>query len=116
MLEYNQPVFVFIEVCRDACFSFLICSPLSAHRGSHSQLRVNHLYNIDSKLNTYVLDAFVRLTWVDERLVFNVGFALVLAYTQSTWRNEIRVDPSLVWKPDIITYNVIDTCAARGSL
>eukprot|EP00048_Salpingoeca_helianthica_P016128 m.230595 g.230595 ORF g.230595 m.230595 type:complete len:429 (-) comp18088_c0_seq1:56-1342(-) len=61
------------------------------------QLRVNHLYNIDSKFNTYVLDTFIRLRWIDERLTYN-----------STWRDYIRVNPASLWKPDIITYNSID--------
>ncbi|KAJ3271524.1 hypothetical protein HDV01_006575 [Terramyces sp. JEL0728] len=60
-----------------------------------AQFRLNRLFDVDPKTNVFALDLFLRLRWNDPRLTF-----------PEPLKNEaLRIDPALVWTPDIYFYN-----------
>ncbi|KAI8896906.1 neurotransmitter-gated ion-channel ligand-binding domain-containing protein [Globomyces pollinis-pini] len=60
-----------------------------------SQFRINHLSNINPMKDSFELDLFLRLKWTDPRL----------AYPEVLGKDLFRIDPKLLWTPDIYFYN-----------
>jgi hypothetical protein len=59
------------------------------------QYRINSLFNVDPRFSTFQLDFFIRIKWVDTRL----------AYKENIGKESLRIDPKLIWTPDVYIYN-----------
>jgi hypothetical protein len=59
------------------------------------QYRINSVMDVVPKMNTFKVDLFLRLKWIDPRLKF----------TQIISEESLLVDPELVWKPDVYFFN-----------
>ncbi|KAJ3325180.1 hypothetical protein HDV06_004970 [Boothiomyces sp. JEL0866] len=60
-----------------------------------AQFRLNRLFDVDPKTNVFAMDLFLRLRWNDPRLTF----------PEPLQNEALRIDPSLIWTPDIYFYN-----------
>ncbi|KAJ3072204.1 hypothetical protein HDU98_004046 [Podochytrium sp. JEL0797] len=60
------------------------------------QLRLNKFQDLDPLTGSFTMDLYLRLQWVDPRLVFN---------TSILEGEALHITPDLVWKPDIYFYN-----------
>ncbi|KAJ3211097.1 Glycine receptor subunit alpha-3 [Entophlyctis luteolus] len=60
------------------------------------QYKLNKFNGLDPLAGTFEMDLYLRLQWVDPRLVFNTSILDGEAF---------HVDPSLAWTPDIYFYN-----------
>lgn len=74
------------------------------------QYRLNLLFNIDSKQETWTADLYINEKWIDSRLKFN---------STTDWpagNGELRLNPASVWKPDTFFYNAVSCSAATDQI
>ncbi|KAJ3064262.1 hypothetical protein HDU98_012300 [Podochytrium sp. JEL0797] len=60
------------------------------------QFRLNKFQDLDPLTGSFTMDLYLRLQWVDPRLVFD---------TSILEGESLHITPELVWKPDVYFYN-----------